>query len=174
MPVDIHLNRRGINSIEVPAEITVPAGSDLSVNLINHGAPLHLTLSSQNSGMFTDFFHANLYIVDRDTFTIPVRPDAYPGFFDVAVITGYGARKAQLRVVVHPMPEAPPPEPKMPEPELQASVRRTHPLLPAGLLVGAALVLYGLWLVLQIDTLNYAAFLALLAGVLALWFWRRS
>ncbi len=173
MPVDIHLNRRGINSIEVPAEITIPAGSDLSVNLINHGAPLHLTLSSQNSGMFTDFFHANLYVVDRDAFTIPVRPDAYPGFFDVAVITGYGARKAQFRVVVHPVPKAAPPEPETPEPVVHAPVRRLHRFLPAGILIGASLVLYGLWLFLHIDILNYAAFFALLAGVLALWFRRR-
>lgn len=174
MPVDIHLNRRGINSIEVPAEVTVPAGSDLSLNLMNHGAPLHLTLSSQNSGMFTDFFHANLYIVDRDMFTIPVRPDAYPGFFDVAVITGYGARKAQLRVVVHPVTEPVREVPETPEPLPQAPSRRSHRLLPAGLLIVLALVLYGFWLLLQIDILNYAAFLALLAGVLALWYWRRS
>ncbi|RXE56828.1 hypothetical protein ABH15_01330 [Methanoculleus taiwanensis] len=174
MPVEIHLNRRGINSIEVHPEVAVTAGSDLALEMINHGAPLHLTLSSQNSGMFTDFFHANLYVADREAFIIPIRPDSYPGFFDVAIITGYGAKRAAFRVVVHQVPPEVPEEPEELPPHPQAPARRIGVALPAGFLVAAGLVLYGLWLAFRLDMYNYTAFLALLAGVLMLWFSRRS
>ena len=96
---EIHLNRRGINSIEVPEEVETAPGSDLTLHIINHGSPLHITLASTNSSIFTDFFHENLYVVGDAEFTIPIREGAYPGVFSVEVISGY-APGGRVRVVV--------------------------------------------------------------------------
>ena len=105
---DIHLNRSGINSIETSsAPVEVQAGSLLRLKLINHGAPIHLTLSSPNAEPVSDFYHQNVYVRDEMTFDIPIREDAFPGSFDLAVITGYGTVRASLKVLV--VREAPPP-----------------------------------------------------------------
>jgi hypothetical protein len=53
---EIHLNRRGINTIEVPDVVEAMPGSDLALRLVNHGSPLHITLASANSSTFTGFF----------------------------------------------------------------------------------------------------------------------
>ena len=58
---EIHLNRRGINSIEVPEEVETAPGSDLVLQIINHGSPIHISIASANSSPFTDFFHENLF-----------------------------------------------------------------------------------------------------------------
>ncbi|KUG20490.1 MAG: hypothetical protein KO206_07605 [Methanomicrobiaceae archaeon] len=170
---EIHLNRRGINTIEPPAEVTVAPGETLDLRLINHGSPLHITLSSSNSGMFTDFFHENLFVRDEDRYAIPIREDAYAGFFDVSVITGYGACKASFRVIVQPPARAEEPVPEEARIPVRPARRRRFPL-PAGMLLAASLLLYSSWLLFRLEALNYLAFLALLLGVFAVWYWQRS
>jgi hypothetical protein len=167
---EIHLNRRGINAIEVPQEVEAAAGSYLVLRIVNHGSPLHITLASSNSSPFTGFFHENLYVDESEEFHIPIRENAHPGIFNVEVIAGYGAKKAQFRVFVR--------EQAAPEPEAAGPVS-AGPALPAIALpplppVAVALVLYGLWLALRIDILNAAAFAALLIGVLLTWLRQRS
>jgi len=172
---EIHLNRRGINSIEVPHEVEVTAGSDLVLNLINHGSPLHITLASTNSSTFTGFFHENLYVNGTEEFRIPIRENASPGVFTVQVVTGYGTRRQEFRVVVRGRP-VPAPEPAR-TPAQAAELATSKSLnysLPVIILVIAAAVLYGLWVVYRADILNAAAFVALLLGVILAWLRQRS
>ncbi len=172
---EIHLNRRGINSIEAPDEVEAMPGSDLVLHIVNHGSPLHITLASTNSSTFTGFFHENLYVNGDEEFRIPIRENAYPGVFNVEVIAGYGARKAEFRVVVR---ERAAPEPGPVEvpatPAAPAVSFRWQSSIPALALVAAALVLYGLWLAYRVDLLNAAAFAALLIGVILTWLRQRS
>lgn len=173
---EIHLNRRGINAIEVPQEVEAAAGSDLALRIVNHGSPLHITLASSNSSPFTGFFHENLYVDESEEFHIPIREDAYAGIFNVEVIAGYGAKKAQFRVVVR---ERAAPEPETAEPVSGGTALPAitlPPLPPIAVLapVAVALALYGLWFALRVDILNAAAFAALLIGVLLTWLRQRS
>jgi len=172
---EILLNRRGINSIEVPDVVEVEPGSELLLRIINLGSPLHITLASPNSSAFTSFFHENLYVNGPEEFVIPIRENVYPGTFTVEVIAGYGARKAEFRVVVR---EPPAPECECAEapaaPVVSARMLRWRSSAPALLLIAAALVLYGLWLVYRMDLLNAAAFAALLLGVILAWLRQRS
>lgn len=173
---EIHLNRRGINAIEVPEEVEAAAGSDLVLRIVNHGSPLHITLASSNSSPFTGFFHENLYVDESEEFRIPIRENAYPGLFNVEVIAGYGARKAQFRVVVRER-AAPEPGPAEPAPGGTAvPALSLPPLPPVAVLapVAAGVVLYGLWLAVRVDLLNAAAFAALLIGVILTWLRQRS
>ncbi len=172
---EIHLNRRGINSIEVPEKVETTPGSDLILQLVNHGSPLHITLASTSSSPFTDFFHENLYVVGGEEVIIPIREDAYPGVFSVAVISGYGARKVEFRVVVRER-AAPAPEPVVVAPvaPARAALPGWQSAAPALLSCAAALVLYGLWLVYRDDILNVAAFVALFIGVILAWLQQRS
>jgi hypothetical protein len=172
---EILLNRRGINSIEVPDVVEVEPGSELLLRIINLGSPLHITLASPNSSAFTSFFHENLYVNGPEEFVIPIRENVYPGTFTVEVIAGYGARKAEFRVVVR---EPPAPECECAEapaaPVVSARMLRWRSSAPALLLIAAALVLYGLWLVYRMDLLNAVAFAALLLGVILAWLRQRS
>lgn len=170
---EIHLNRRGINTIEVPEKVEVAPGSEVLLRIINHGSPLHITLASANSSPYTGFFHENLYVGEIEEFPIPIRESAYPGVFDVEVIAGYGARKATFRVVVRE-PAGPETVPVAVSPPAPAPA--TTPRPPATVLapVGAALILYALWLAYRIDLLNAAAFAALLLGVILTWLRQRS
>ncbi|MCM2465107.1 DUF7524 family protein [Methanoculleus oceani] len=172
---EIFLNRRGINSIEVPDEVEATPGSDLALHIVNHGSPLHITLASPNSSTFTDFFHENLYVNRIEEFRIPIRENAYPGVFNVEVIAGYGAKKAEFRVVVRER-AAPEPGPVEVPPKTAAhrASFRWQSSIPALALVAAALVLYGLWLAYRVDLLNAAAFGALLIGVILAWLRQRS
>jgi hypothetical protein len=170
---EVHINRRGINSIEVPARVEIAAGDSLVLDIINHGPPVHLTLSSDNSAPFTEFFHENLYLGERQEYRIPVYENAFEGSFDLAVITGYGMHRGTTRIQVNrfikkvePVPEVPPVEIASPEP------RRSIPVLVVLLLLAAAIV-YGAWLVERADILNYAAFAALSSAVLMAWLSRR-
>ena len=172
---EIHLNRRGINFIEVPEEVEATPGSDLTLHIINHGSPLHITLASTNSSLFTDFFHENLYVVGDAEFTITIREGAYPGVFSVEVISGYGARRAEFRVVVReraaPEPEPVEVSPAAPVPAVSSGWRSSAPFI---LLGAVALALYGLWLTYRVDLLNAAAFAALFLGVILAWLRQRS
>lgn len=172
---EIHLNRRGINFIEVPDEVEAMPGSDLVLYIVNHGSPLHITLASTNSSIFTGFFHENLYVNGDEEFRIPIREDAYPGVFNVEVIAGYGAKRAEFRVVVRER-AAPKREPvEIPAaPAAPAVPFRWGSSVPILALVAAALVLYGLWFALRVDLLNAAAFAALLLGFILTWLRQRS
>jgi hypothetical protein len=170
---EIHINRRGINSIEAPSQLEISAGEPLDLDIINHGPPVHLTLSSDNSAPFTEFYHENIYLSERQEFRIPVYENAFEGHFDLAVITGYGMHRGSTRVVVNrfikkkePVVEAPPVEAPPPEP------RRSVPVTAVLLLLAGAMV-YGAWLVERVDILNYAAFAALSSAVLMAWLSRR-
>jgi len=172
---EILLNRRGINSIEVPEEVEIEPGSDLLLRIVNLGSPLHITLASPNSSAFTGFFHENLYVNGPEEFVIPIRENVYPGTFNIEVIAGYGAKKAEFRVVVRDR-AAPEPEPaEAPAaPAVSARTLRWRSSAPPFLLIAAALVLYGLWLAYRMDLLNAAAFAALLLGVILGWLRQRS
>ena len=94
---EIYINRSGINSIDVPrGKVQAEIGNNLRLRFLNRGAPIHLTVSSPNSGMFTDFFHENMYLVDETVLTIPIRKDCHEGFFDLEIISGYGVMKTAL------------------------------------------------------------------------------
>lgn len=95
------MNRRGINSIEMPESADVEAGQSLVLKIINHGAPLHLTVSAINAKRFTHFIHENLYLDDKLALRIPILSMAPTGSFIIEVITGYGTIKEQLTVNVH-------------------------------------------------------------------------
>ena len=63
---EVHLNRSGINSIDLPREkVSVEPGSGLRLVFSNRGAPIHITVTTSNAGMYTDFFHENMYVVDE-------------------------------------------------------------------------------------------------------------
>jgi len=99
--IDVHLNRRGVNSIEVSArEAPVDAGSDLRLRLENHGSPTHATIRTQNGQAFTEFFHENLFVDGVVEIIIPIRESSGDGLFDIEIITGYGARTTRVKVVV--------------------------------------------------------------------------
>lgn len=99
--VDVHLNRRGVNTIELSArEAPVDAGSDLIIRLKNYGSPTHATIRTQNGHGFTDFLHDNLYVDGDIDYHIPIRDSSGDGIFDLEFITGYGARTTRMMVVV--------------------------------------------------------------------------
>ncbi len=168
--LEIHLNRRGINFIELPEEVETTPGSDLILRIINHGSPTHISLASKNSSVFTDFFHETLYVVGDEEFIIPIREGAYPGVFSVEVISGYGARRAEFLVVVRER-ATPEPEPAEVPPAVSSGWRSSAPVI---LLSAAALALYGLWVVYRIDLLNAASFAVLFLGVILAWLRQRS
>lgn len=101
MSVQIRLNRRGINSIEMPESADVEVGESLVLKIINHGAPLHLTVSAINAKRFTHFIHENLYLDDKLAVRIPILSMAPTGSFYIEIITGYGTVKEQITVNVH-------------------------------------------------------------------------
>jgi len=73
---DVFLNRSGINSIEVPkGRVLVGTGGILQLRFLNRGSPIHITITSSNAGMYSPFFHENLYIVDETIFSIPLHAD---------------------------------------------------------------------------------------------------
>jgi hypothetical protein len=161
----IHLNRSGINSIDPPREkITVGPGSSLKVRFLNRGAPIHITITSANAGMFSDFFHENMYIVDESVLTIPIRKDSLEGFFDLEILAGYGAMKMQVRVHVSPPAVLRPPEELPLQPVAHG---RPHLLM---IMMGIALVLYVSWLYTTIELLNICAFITLITGALYTWY----
>jgi len=72
-PTEIHLNRRGINSIEAPLAAEVPAGKSLDLVLVNHGHPLHLSVAAANAARFTTFMQQNLFVQGEGSLSIPVK-----------------------------------------------------------------------------------------------------
>ena len=163
----IHINRSGINSIEIPREsIAAEIGSTLLIRLLNHGAPIHITISSANASMYTDFFHENLYVVDESVLAIPIRKDSFEGFFDIEIIAGYGVVKTALKVTIVPVQR------------IRPTVQEEFPLQPVAhgrphllmIMMGIALILYSAWLYTNSEILNIAAFTALIIGALYTWY----
>jgi hypothetical protein len=164
---EFYLNRLGINLIEIPREnVWAEIGGTLRLIFKNRGAPTHLTISSPNAAMFTDFFHENMYIVDETVLTIPIRKDCLEGFFILEIITGYGGIKTSLRVDV------------IPGVVIQKSVKQEPPLQPVAhgrphllmVMMGIALILYSAFLYTKNEFLNTAAFIILIVGALYTWY----
>jgi hypothetical protein len=163
----IHLNRSGINSIDIPQEIiTAEIGSNLYIRLLNRGAPIHITISSSNASMYTDFFHENMYVVDETVLAIPIKRDSQEGFFDLEIIAGYGIVKTAMRVKIIPVQR------------IRPTVQEEFPLQPVAhgrphllmVMMGIALILYSTWLYTDIEILNIASFIALIIGALYTWY----
>jgi hypothetical protein len=167
---EIYLNRSGINSIDLPREkITVEFGHNLRLKFLNRGAPIHITISSPNAGMFTDFFHENLYIVDEAVLLIPLRKDGEAGFFDLEIIAGYGIVKTSMHVeVVHESRQ----RPSLPDEATLHPVARGRPHFLM-IMMGIALILYSVWLYTEIEFLNIASFIILIIGALYTWYRQR-
>ncbi|MDD4137194.1 MAG: hypothetical protein PHT99_04775 [Methanoregula sp.] len=164
---EIHLNRSGINSIDIPREkIIAEPGTSLRIRFLNRGAPIHITISSSNSGMFTDFYHENMYIVDESALTIPIRKDCLEGVFDLEILSGYGVMKTQMQVhIAHPQVMRPTIHEEYP---LQPVARgRPHLLM---IMMGIALILYCAWLYTNVEFLNIASFIILIVGALYTWY----
>ena len=164
---EVHLNRSGINSIDIPREkITAESGGSLRIRFLNPGAPIHITITSSNADMYSDFFHENLYIVDEAVLMIPIRKDCQEGTFTLEIIAGYGVMKSQVQVhVVHPQTVRP-------------TVREEYPLQPVAhgrphflmIMMGIALILYCAWLYTNTEILNIASFIILIVGALYTWY----
>jgi membrane-associated protease RseP (regulator of RpoE activity) len=165
--IEIHLNRRGINSIEVPPDIEVETGSVIPLRLVNHGSPIHVTVTSANSSMYTRFYHENLYVQDFIDLPVAIREDAYPGFFDIEIITGYGTKKAAIRIFVAKAPEIEEPA-EEPAPDLMREPEVESVRLLVFLIVIAVIAYIG-WLGVGEAILNYVAFLALFGGIYVAW-----
>ncbi len=165
---DIFLNRSGINSIDLPdSDIVVEVGSSLALHFMNRGAPIHITASSANASMYTDFFHENLYVVDESVLSIPIKKESREGFFDLDIIAGYGAVKTGLRIHIIPIQQ-----------RIRPTVQEEYPLQPVArgrphllmITMGISLLLYSSWLYLRIEFLNIASFLLLIVGALYTWY----
>lgn len=167
---DIYLNRSGINSIDLPrGRIQAVTGNSLRVKFVNRGAPIHITISSANASMYTDFFHENMYVVDESVLTIPIYSDIQEGFFDLEIIAGYGVMKTTVRVdVIHP----PQKKPVILEESPVQPVSRGRPHLLM-VMLGIALILYTSWLYTSNEFYNIASFLMLIVGALYTWYRQR-
>jgi len=167
---EIYLNRSGINTIDTPREkVLAEPGAGLVLKFLNRGAPIHITITTSNAGMFTDFFHENMYIVDEAVLSIPIRKDCGEGAFELEIIAGYGAVKAALPVFV-----ASPQHTRLKVQEeypLQPVARgRPHLLMIA---MGIGLILFCAWLYTDIAFLNIASFIVLIVGALYTWYRQR-
>lgn len=167
---EISLNRRGINSVEAPESVSVEQGGDLCLNFINNSTPMHLSISASNSGMYTDFFHQNLYIQDNQEYKIKIKNGAPVGSFPLMITVGYGSNKTPLNVNVIKK-EIPPPvlnqEEELPK-ELHPNIMAAVPVAVVTPVV-VAILFYSFWFVSQDNLYNYLAFTALLIGVLGAW-----
>lgn len=167
---EIYVNRTGINSIDIPREkVLAEPGAGLVLKFLNRGAPIHITITSSNASMFTDFFHENMYIVDEAVLSIPIRKDCGEGAFDLEILAGYGAVKAALPVTVVSIQHM---RPKVQEeyPMQPVAHGRPHLLMIA---MGIGLILYCAWLYSEIAFLNIAAFIVLIVGALYTWYRHR-
>ncbi|HVP95702.1 hypothetical protein [Methanoregula sp.] len=164
---EILLNRTGINTIDLPrGNALVECGGILKIRFRNRGAPIHITATTSNAGMFTDFFHENMYVIDEVVLGVPLRKECSPGFFDIDIIAGYGAMKATLRVevIVRPSRE----ELMEKEAPVQPEAHGRPHLLMVAMAIGLAL--YCTWYYTRIEIFNLAAFITLIVGALYVWY----
>jgi len=176
--VEINLNRRGINTIEVPRQVEVVAGDTLMLKFINMGHPTHVSISAINSQLYTSFIQENLYVTDLLEYEISIKDGPFAGVFDLEVVTGYGTKKTGFKVFVSKKCE-PPPQParKKEEPAPLA-----FPLsLPVGAIV-LGIVLYLIWILIGVtsssliipDLFGILGFLLVLGGATLTWYSRHS
>jgi hypothetical protein len=167
---EISLNRTGINTIDIPREkVLAEPGAGLVLKFLNRGAPIHITVTSSSAGMFTDFFHENMYIVDEAVLNIPIRKDCGDGVFELDIIAGYGAVKAALPVSVVSLQHT------------RLKVQEEYPLQPVArgrphlmmVTMGIALILYCGWIYTNTAFLNIASFIILIVGALYTWYRQR-
>ena len=160
---EIHLNRKAINSIELPAQVMTEAGKDLVLSFNNHGHPLHVSLSAVNSARYTSFAHENLFIQGETEFPIPILEDAAEGAFTLEVVTGYGRTRAEMQVIVRrPIPELVEAKEEEKPPGLAIPWLKVAP-------VALGLLLYGASFLPGMALLKDLAFFVLLAGLLLPW-----
>ena len=160
---EIHLNRKAINSIELPVQVQAEAGKSLVLSFNNHGHPLHVSLSALNPARFTAFTHENLFIQGETEFPIPIFEDAEEGAFTLEIVTGYGRTKGEMKVIVRkPVPEKV--EEKVEEKPAGLQIPWARVIPPA-----LALILYGASFLPEMGILRDLAFFVLLAGYLLLW-----
>jgi hypothetical protein len=165
---EIHLNRKAINAIELPAQVTAEAGKSLVLVFNNHGHPLHVSLAALNSARFTSFAHENLFLQGQTEYQIPIFEDAADGAFTLEVVTGYGRTKGEMRVFVRkPIPEMP-----AAKEEEKPAGRQVPWLRLAPLVLG--LILYGASFLPGMAVLKDLAFFVLLAGLLLPWLQKRD
>jgi hypothetical protein len=160
---EIHLNRRGINTIELPAQAMAEAGKSLVLSFNNHGHPLHVSLSAMNPARFTSFTHENLFIQGETEYAIPIFEDAEEGAFTLEVVTGYGRTRAGMKVMVR----KPAPEPLPEKVEEEPAGLKVPWLKVAPVVLG--LILYGASFLPGMALLKDLAFFVLLAGLLLPW-----
>lgn len=167
---EIFLNRTGINTIDIPREkVITESGTGLLLKFLNRGAPIHITITTANASMFTEFFHENMYIVDEAVLSIPIRKESGEGSFDLEIIAGYGVVKAAIPVHI------------IPPQHMRPSVQEEYPLQPVAhgrphllmVTMGIGLILYCGWLYTEIPFLNIAAFIVLIVGALYTWYRQR-
>lgn len=98
--VEVHLNRLGINSLEISTDsVEVSAGTSLHIRIVNYGAPTHATLRTEGSA-YTNFTYENLYVEAESEIKVDILPSANPGSFEMQVISGYGMRRTGFTVNV--------------------------------------------------------------------------
>jgi hypothetical protein len=160
---EIHLNRRAINSIELPAQVQAEAGKSLVISFNNHGHPLHVSISAMNPARFTSFTHENLFIQGHTEYEIPIFEDAAEGAFSIEVVTGYGRTKGEMKVIVRK------PLPKQAEKKEEKKPEGPRVPWPRVVPVAAGLLLYAASFLPGLGILRDLAFFALLAGLLVPW-----
>ncbi|WP_298666682.1 hypothetical protein [uncultured Methanofollis sp.] len=166
---EIWLNKRSINSIDLPERIGAAPGDTVLIRLVNEGSPLHLTLSAPDAGRFTDFCHENLFVDKTAEVPVYIRNDVFPGKFDIEVITGYGTNRQKFGVVVKERPKPKVEETPLPPPR---PAETPLPVIPFAVVAAAAL-LFIIYAATKMVAFEAAAFIVLVAGVLAAWFLRR-
>jgi len=160
---EIHLNRKAINSIELPAQAQAEAGKSLVLSFNNHGHPLHVSLSAMNPARFTSFTHENLFVQGETEFEIPIFGDAEEGAFTLEVVTGYGRTRGEMKVLVRkPLPEKAEEKVEEKPAGIQLPWLRIGPVL-------LGLVFYGGSFIPGLSVLKDLAFFVLLAGLLIPW-----
>lgn len=176
---EIFINRRGINSIELPRQVEVSAGGELLLRFVNKGHPTHVSISALNQQLYTDFIQENLYVPDELIYSIPIRDGPYTGVFDIEVVTGYGTKRGALKVFVTKKPEPAPEPQKKPETARTPLLSHLNLTMVQWLMLALGILLFLIWILLRpdismVDTLLIIAFLLVVAGVLVAWFSRRQ
>ncbi|MDD1679266.1 MAG: hypothetical protein LUO93_08830 [Methanomicrobiales archaeon] len=174
--VEIYINRRGINTIEVPRQIEVVSGETLVLKFINRGGhPTHVSISATNSQLYTSFIQENLYVEDVLEYPIPMKEGPYAGVFDMEVVTGYGTKKTAFKVFVTKKCETPPEAPAKEKKERSKPGR----LLPLAVM-GLGVLFYLSWVFIRMNSLfetdlvNGIGFILVLGGAALAWYYRGS
>jgi hypothetical protein len=173
--VEIYINRRGINTIEVPRQVEVVSGDTLTLKFINMGHPTHVSISATNSQLYTSFIQENLYVGDVLEYQIPMKDGPYAGVFEMEVVTGYGTKKTGFKVFVtkkcEPPHQAPPKEKEAFSP---LSNRLALAIITLGILLYVFWIFTRMDSLLLTDLLNGAGFVLVLGGAGLAWYYRRS